>query len=137
MHAITYVLWLIKEIFAAGFGVVAKAFNPATGFKPVIVYYPLRVTSDRDLFWFSTSITATPSTLALGFREPAEPGEPRLLIVQDAFGGDPADIIAGLADMEERLQPKIKGIDHGVPGQGSATTVSEDYVIDYLPKEPK
>ncbi|GAB3944420.1 monovalent cation/H+ antiporter subunit E [Corynebacterium tapiri] len=120
MHYFTYALWLIKEIFAAGWSVAIRAIRPDMGFSPIVVRYPLRVTSDWHIFWFSTSITATPSTLSLGLREPAGEGQPRILLVQDAFGVDPAETTRGLAEMEERLAPHVKGIDHGVPGQGSA-----------------
>lgn len=127
MHAVVYALWLIKEIFAAGFRVAARALRPDIGFTPMVVRYPLRVTSDWEIFWFSTSITATPSTLSLGLREPSEPGGPRILLVQDAFGDDPAEITRGLASMEEHLAPHVRGIDHGVPGQGSATELPERF----------
>ncbi|AKK10177.1 monovalent cation/H+ antiporter subunit E [Corynebacterium uterequi] len=130
MHAIVYIAWLIKEIFAAGFAVAARALRPDIGFTPMVVRYPLRVTSDWEIFWFSTSITATPSTLSLGLREPARPGDPRILLVQDAFGDDPAEITRGLADMEVRLAPHVAGIDHGVPGQGSAEELPIEY-YDY------
>lgn len=130
MHLFRYIPWLIKEIFVSGFHVATAAFNPSSAYRPMVVRYPLRVTTDWEIFWFSTSITATPSTLSLGLREPSEPGGPRILLVQDAFGGDPAEITRGLADMEERMQPKVKGIDHGVPGQGSAEELDPKF-YDY------
>lgn len=118
MHVLIYIPWLIKEIFVAGFQVTAAAFRPAAGYDPVVVRYPLRVTSEWQIFWFTTSITATPSTLSLGLREPSRPDKPRILLVQAAFGSDPSEVVADLADMEERLAPHVRGIDHGVPGQG-------------------
>lgn len=130
MHVVLYIPWLIKEIFAAGFQVAFRALRPDIGFTPMVVRYPLRVTSDWEIFWFSTSITATPSTLALGLREPSQPGGPRILLVQDAFGDDPADITRSLADMEERMAPRVKGIDYGVPGQGSAQELPPEF-FDY------
>lgn len=109
-HAIAYTGWIIKEIFAAGIDATVAAFKPHPGLEPVIIFYPLRVESDWDIFWFSTSITVTPGTLSLGLRHRTEPDGPEILIVQAAFGSDPGDIIAGLADMEEHLNPAVKNI---------------------------
>ena len=107
-HAITYTGWIIKEIFAAGIDATVAAFKPHSGLEPVIIFYRLRVESDWDIFWFATSITATPGTLSMGLRHPATPGEPIILLVQAVFGSDPQDIIAGLADMEEHLRPSLR-----------------------------
>ncbi|MHA2787849.1 monovalent cation/H+ antiporter subunit E [Corynebacterium sp. S7] len=110
MHVFKYIFWIIKEIFVAGFTTAWAAFKRNSGLAPVVIYYPLRVTSEWEMFWFSTSVTATPSTLTLGFREPEIEGNPRIMIVQSAFGADPIDTIAGFADMEERLSPRVKEI---------------------------
>lgn len=107
-HAIGYTGWIIREIFAAGFDATVAAFKPNSGLEPVIIFYPLRVESDWDIFWFSTSITVTPGTLSLGLRHRTHTDGPEVLIVQAAFGSDPEDIIAGLADMEEHVNPKVK-----------------------------
>jgi len=123
MHLLLYIPWWIKEIFVAGFQVAWAGFRPDAGYDPVVVRYPLRVTSEWEIFWFTTAITATPSTLSLGLREPAEEGQPRILLVQAAFGSDPAGVVADLADMEARLAPRVRDIDHGVPGQGPATSL--------------
>ncbi|QCB28727.1 monovalent cation/H+ antiporter subunit E [Corynebacterium endometrii] len=121
MHIPVYALWLIKEIFVAGFSLAAAAFKPDPGYRPVILRYPLRVTSAWEIFWFTSSITATPGTLSLGLREPPREGWPRIVIVQAVQGADPAAVMADLADMESRLAPRVVGIDHGVPGQGDTT----------------
>lgn len=107
-HAIGYAGWIIKEIFAAGIDATVAAFKRDPGLEPVIIFYPLRVESDWDIFWFSTSITVTPGTLSLGLRHRSRPDGPEVLIVQAAFGSDPEDIIAGLADMEEHVNPAVK-----------------------------
>ena len=39
-HGVGYTAWLIKEIFAAGFDAVFKAFNPAAKIEPIVIYYP-------------------------------------------------------------------------------------------------
>ncbi|WIM67923.1 monovalent cation/H+ antiporter subunit E [Corynebacterium breve] len=108
MHVFGYILWLIKEIIVAGFSAAFAAFKPKTGINPVIIYYPLRVESDWEIFWLSTSITVTPTTLSLGLREPVRKGDPRILIIQSAFGSDPVSDIAAFAEMEERMCPRVK-----------------------------
>ncbi|MCZ9309932.1 monovalent cation/H+ antiporter subunit E [Corynebacterium uberis] len=123
MNTLIYVPWLIKEIFVAGFTLAWAALRRDSGFAPIVIHYPLRVTSDWHIFWFSTSITVTPGTLSLGLREATEPGQPRTLLVQAVQGADPADVIAGLADMEARLAPHVRDIDYGVPGQGDHDTL--------------
>lgn len=107
MHVLVYIPWLIKEILVSGFTLCKAALSAKKPFAPVVVHYPLRVTTQWQMFWFSTSITVTPSTLSLGFREPAAEGEPHYLLVHAALGGEPEEIVAGLADMEARLNPAI------------------------------
>ena len=126
-HGVRYAAWIIKEIFVAGFDAVAAAFNPRAQLEPIVIYYPLRVHTDWEVFWFTTSITATPGTLSMGLRHPVTPGGPITLLVQAAFGSDPEDVIAGLADMEEHLRPSLSNspID-------SATVAWEPYA-DYGP----
>ncbi|MDK8663862.1 monovalent cation/H+ antiporter subunit E [Corynebacterium coyleae] len=108
IHAAGYTCWIIKEIFAAGLDAVLKAFNPAAKIEPIVIYYPMRLRTDWEVFWFTTSITATPGTLSMGLRHPTEPGGPITLLVQAAFGSDPEDIIAGLANMEEHVRPSLR-----------------------------
>lgn len=127
MHYITYALWLIKEIYVAGFGLAFSAFKKDPEYNPVILRYPLRVNTAWVIFWFTSSITATPGTLSLGLREPPREGLPRIVIVQAAQGSDPASVMEDLADMEERLAPKVKGIDYGVPGQGDYDELDEAF----------
>ena len=138
LHGVKYAAWISKEIFVAGFDAVAAAFNPGAKFEPIVIYYPLRVNTDWDLFWFSTSITATPGTLSMGFRHPVTPGGPITLLVQAAFGSDPEDVIAGLADMEEHLRPSLRNspidpatvawepyVDHGPDNTGAHVPPAE------------
>lgn len=127
MHVLIYIPWLIKEIFVSGWGLVMAAFRRDAGIHPVVIHYPLRVTGDWQIFWFSTSITMTPGTLSMGFRDPVREGDPRILLVQAVQGTDPVEVIESLADMENRLVPAVRSIDHGVPGQGPTTTLDERY----------
>lgn len=103
MNAVIYFFWIIKEIFAAGTSAVIAAFKPDPGMRPIVIHYPIRLTSEWEKFWFSTSITATPGTLSIGFREDGD-----ILLVQAVFGNDPIGIIEDLADMEEHLKPSLK-----------------------------
>ena len=61
MRYIAYTFWIIKEIFAAGLHATVAAFRPNSGLRPVVIYYPLRVHTDWEIFWFTTSITVTPA----------------------------------------------------------------------------
>lgn len=119
-----FVLWLIGQIFVGALVIVKSAFSPSTGFKPVIVSYPLRVTSDRDIFWFSTCITITPGTLSLGLR-----GDH--LLVHAVYGMDPGEVLAGLAEMEERLVPAVRDLDRGAPGQGPGNPLHSTFVVGH------
>ena len=110
MRYIAYTFWIIKEIFAAGLQATVAAFRPNSGLRPVVIYYPLRVHTDWEIFWFTTSITVTPGTLSVGLRHRTAPGEPEFLVVQAAFGEDPVSVIEGLADMEEHINPAVKSI---------------------------
>jgi len=50
-----------------------------------------------------------------------------IVLVQAVQGSDPAAIVADLADMEQRLAPRVKDIDYGVPGQGETTELDEAF----------
>lgn len=118
MHALRYTLWLLGQVFVGAIAIAKDVFRRESQMDPVVVAYPLRVESDFLITAFSTSITMTPGTLSLGFRKPRFAGEPRMLLVQAVFGSDPDEVMAELADMEERLAPSIGAIDYGAPGQG-------------------
>lgn len=107
LHGIGYFFWIVGQIIVTGFRAAFAALRPNSGIDPIIVYYPLRIDGDWELFWFSTSVTATPSTLSFGFRENAD-DKPRVMLVQAAFGSNPEEIVAGLADMEEHVAPRVK-----------------------------
>ncbi|MBC3186583.1 monovalent cation/H+ antiporter subunit E [Corynebacterium sp. zg-331] len=109
MNALTYIPWLIKEIVVSAVSLALSALRPRTGFDPVVVAYPLRVHGAWDIFWFSTSITVTPGTLSLGLRAPEDPDDPTILLVQAVHGSDPHEVVLGLADMEARLAPAVRG----------------------------
>lgn len=119
-----FMLWLIGQIIVGAVVIVRSAFSRNSGFEPVVVAYPLRVTSDRDIFWFSTCITITPGTLSLGLRGDT-------LLVHAVYGADPGEVLAGLAEMEERLVPSVASIDRGAPGQGTGTPHHSTFVVGH------
>lgn len=114
LHYGGYAAWLAKEIMSAGLTTASLVFRK-DAIHPVILHYPLRVTSDWDIFWFSTSITATPGTLSLGLRHPARPGEPVTLLVHAVEGSNPEEVFTSLADMEARLNPEVAQQEHAIP----------------------
>ena len=84
-HWIGYTFWIIKEIFVAGWDAIVAAFKPNPGMKPIVIYYPLRLTGEWEIFWFSSSITATPGTAWIEY----EPRNGQLLLhVFDLIEGD-------------------------------------------------
>lgn len=107
-HWIGYAFWIIKEIFVAGWDAIVASFKPNPGIEPIVIFYPLRLTSEWDIFWYTTSITATPGTLSMGLRHQVTEGGSDILLVQAVFGADPEDVVASLADMEERVNPAVK-----------------------------
>lgn len=109
MNTLIYIPWLIKEIVVSAVTLALSALRPRTGFDPVVVAYPLRVRNQWEIFWFSTSITVTPGTLSLGLRAPEREGDPTVLLVQAVHGADPREVVNGLADMEARLAPGVRG----------------------------
>ncbi|WJZ01455.1 monovalent cation/H+ antiporter subunit E [Corynebacterium freiburgense] len=131
IHALKYTTWLLTQVFVGAMVICRDVLRRQTRFCPVIVAYPLRVTTDRELAMFSTSVTMTPGTLSLGFRNPVREGDPRVLLVQAVYGADPSEVLAGLTDMEERLAPHVAGIDHGAPGQGAGNPLRSTFVAGH------
>ena len=118
LHFLSFGPWLVGQIFLSGFNVVAAAVRREEPFNPVVIRYPLRVTREWQIAALSTCITMTPSTLSLGLREPRGDGAPMVLLIQAAFGSDPVEVFESIADMEARMAPHTRSINHGVPGQG-------------------
>lgn len=110
IHDVRYSTWLIGQVIVGAFVIVFDVIRVRSQMHPAVVEYPLRVRSDWELAAFSTSITMTPGTLSLGFKDVDESGCPRVLLVHAVYGADPDEVIAGLADMEERLAPHVKEV---------------------------
>ncbi|MEZ2121839.1 MULTISPECIES: monovalent cation/H+ antiporter subunit E [unclassified Corynebacterium] len=122
-HVIRFGVWLIGQVFAGAFTVARDVVRRHSLMHPIVVAYPLRVTKDWQIAAFSTCITMTPGTLALGLRpaglDGGDENGPEILLVQAVYGADAMEVFKGLADMEERMVPSVRGIDHGAPGQGT------------------
>ncbi|MCK7642520.1 monovalent cation/H+ antiporter subunit E [Corynebacterium sp. CCM 8835] len=118
-HVIRFGVWLIGQVFAGALTVTRDVVRRHSHMHPIVVAYPLRVTKDWQIAALSTCITMTPGTLSVGLRPDADGDGPEILLVQAVYGAEPAEVFAGLADMEERMVPSVRGIDHGAPGQGA------------------
>ncbi len=137
LHSINYGLWLVGQIFKESLVMAVDTFGSGRNIAPVMVYYPLRIRNERDIAAFAASITMTPGTLALGVTGPKEvdydaaAGErstrnafevaskefdaygeertQRYLAVHAMYGHNPREILEGLAEMEEKLMPSLRG----------------------------
>lgn len=112
MHWIGYLIWLIGQVISSAFTVAVDTLRIDNSQDPIIVNYPLRVTGEWERTFFSTSITMTPGTLSVGFRPVedvpgAESASGLILLVQAVYGSDPAEVIADLAHMEEKMVPRL------------------------------
>lgn len=123
LHLLIFGPWLIGQIFLSGFNVVTAAVTKKTPFNPVVIRYPLRVTKEWQIAALSACITMTPSTLSLGLREPRSEGTPMVMLIQAAFGSDPVEVFESIAEMEARMAPHTRAINHGVPGQGEGNQI--------------
>lgn len=135
-HALKYATWLVGQIVKESVVMATDTLGTGRNIAPVVIYYPLRVTSERDIAALIASITMTPGTLSLGVTGPKEvdydaaAGErstkdafavarsefnthgldhvQRFLAVHAMYGADPEELLASLADMEEHLAPSVK-----------------------------
>ena len=137
-HALAYGVWLTGQIIKESWVMAVDTFGAGRHIAPIVLYYPLRVTTEREIAAFTASITMTPGTLALGLTGPKEVDDDatrgersrrnaaaagssefdthgldhvqRFLAVHCMYGSEPQEILDGLADMEEHLAPWIKAI---------------------------
>ncbi|MDN6283546.1 MAG: Na+/H+ antiporter subunit E, partial [Corynebacterium sp.] len=135
-HIIVYCVWLVGQIIKESLIMASDTFTTGRHIAPVIVYYPLRLTRERDIAAFITSITITPGTLALGVTGPKEVDEDaaagkrnlmdaasvatsefrthgltrvqRFVAVHAMYGADPQELLHGLAQMEAKLVPSVR-----------------------------
>ncbi|MGO1275412.1 Na+/H+ antiporter subunit E [Corynebacterium variabile] len=136
VHVVSYGTWLVGQIIEESLIMAKDTFTTGRNIAPVILYYPLRVTDERDVAAFIASITMTPGTLALGVTGPKEvdadaesgkfnprdigatgpkefrthglPRVQRFLAVHAMYGSDPQELLHGLAVMEAKIAPEVK-----------------------------
>ncbi len=136
VHVVSYGTWLVGQIIKESLIMAKDTFTTGRNIAPVILYYPLRVTDERDVAAFIASITMTPGTLALGVTGPKEvdadaesgkfnprdigatgpkefrthglPRVQRFLAVHAMYGSDPQELLHGLAVMEAKIAPEVK-----------------------------
>lgn len=135
-HCISYGLWLIGQIIKESTVMAIDTLGTGRNIAPVVLYYPLRVTKERDIAAFTASITMTPGTLALGITGPKEVDNDalagqrdpkdasavgraeftthglfkvqRFLAVHAMYGSQPQELLDSLAHMEEKLAPHVR-----------------------------
>lgn len=114
LHPLYYVGWLLGQLAVSTWVVVIDTLTGSKKVDPCIVHYPLRVTSDRLITIFATSITITPGTLSLTITDddPDHQQGHRHLLVHAVYGSDPQQVLKSLAHMEETLAPHVKAIPH-------------------------
>ncbi|MDU6478851.1 MAG: Na+/H+ antiporter subunit E, partial [Corynebacterium kroppenstedtii] len=69
LHVLRYGTWLVEQVLLATWSIIVDANKRRSEIDPIIVAYPLRVQTDREVGLFTTSITMTPGTLSLGLLE--------------------------------------------------------------------
>ncbi|HIW92046.1 MAG TPA: Na+/H+ antiporter subunit E [Candidatus Corynebacterium avicola] len=135
-HVVSYGVWLIGQVIKESLIMASDTFTTGRHIAPVMVYYPLRLTRERDIAAFIASITITPGTLALGVTGPKEVDEDaaagkrnlqdaadvatsefrthgltrvqRFLAVHAMYGADPQELLHSLAHMEAKLVPSVR-----------------------------
>ncbi len=62
---ISYILFIIKELFVCNFRVAYDVLTPVHHMNPAIIAIPLDAETDREIVTLATLITFTPGTLSL------------------------------------------------------------------------
>lgn len=135
-HGASYSVWLVGQIIKESTIMAYDTFTTGRHIAPVMIYYPLRLTRERDIAVFIASITMTPGTLALGVTGPKEVDEDaaagkrnlndassvatsefrthgltrvqRFLAVHAMYGADPQELLHSLAVMEAKISPSVR-----------------------------
>ncbi|WP_420098786.1 Na+/H+ antiporter subunit E [Corynebacterium sp.] len=135
-HGASYSVWLVGQIVKESTIMAYDTFTTGRHIAPVMIYYPLRLTRERDIAVFIASITMTPGTLALGVTGPKEVDEDaaagkrnlndassvatsefrthgltrvqRFLAVHAMYGADPQELLHSLAVMEAKISPSVR-----------------------------
>ena len=59
-HCIAYPVWLTGQVIKESVVMAVDTLGTGRHIAPVVIYYPLRVTKERDIAAFMASITMTP-----------------------------------------------------------------------------
>lgn len=105
-YALGYVVFLAREVILGSLRIARNVVVRRT--RPSIVEYRLRCRTDLEVAAFTSSVTVTPGTLVVGLAG-ARDDEPATIFVHSLFTTDRAGVIAGLADMEDRLLRATRG----------------------------
>lgn len=137
-HCVAYPVWLTGQVIKESVIMAVDTLGTGRNIAPVVLYYPMRLTRERDIAAFMVSITMTPGTLALGVTGPKEVDYDaaagkrsirdasavaqsefgthglshvqRFLAVHAMYGHDPEEILESLKHMEEKLAPSVRGV---------------------------
>ncbi|GAB78727.1 multicomponent Na+:H+ antiporter subunit E [Austwickia chelonae] len=126
-YALSYLCFLVREVFAGSWQVARAALSPRTLSSPAIVEFPLRCRSDFEVTALASSITITPGTLVVGTA--AGLGDiPPTLFVHALFSGGREAVLTELRDMETRLLRATRGRDvpAPLPAPGERPATSPD-----------
>ena len=108
LSALSYLVFIVREVISGSWQVVRAAVGPASTTTPGIVEFPLRCRSDLEITALASSITITPGTLVLGTAAAAG-DTPPTLFVHALFGQDTEQVRADLRDMEHRVLRMTRG----------------------------
>ncbi|WP_114854052.1 Na+/H+ antiporter subunit E [Brachybacterium sp. YJGR34] len=107
-YALSYALWILREIIAGSIEVARTTYSPGTRTSPAIVEYPLRAETDVEIVAMASSITITPGTLVLGTSHGTLQQRPSLF-VHALFASSREQVLADLTEMEDRLLRAVRG----------------------------
>ena len=60
LHVPGYIAWLVLQVLIAATAIIVDNLRPRQRQHPELVAMPLRVSSEAEIAWLSTSITMTP-----------------------------------------------------------------------------
>lgn len=135
-HVVSYSVWLMGQIAKESTEMAMDTFTTGRNIAPVIIYYPIRLTRERDIGILLASLNMTPGFVALGVTGPKEVDEDaaqgkrdlddvasvassefkthgltrvqRFLAVHAMYGADPQEILHNIAVFESKVAPTMR-----------------------------
>lgn len=95
-YALVYITVFSKDVIIANFDVAYRVLAPWAPIKPDVIVIPLRVHSDLAITTIANSITLTPGTLTMDYRE-----QDNALIVHTLYMETRADIVDPIRTWED------------------------------------